>query len=78
MPEISRFLGIIIAMYYNDHNPPHFHARYGNFHAVIAIDTGEIIEGGCLHVSWALFKSGVNITKQNLQKIRNLPERERP
>jgi len=29
MPEISRFLGIVIAMYYNDHAPPHFHARYG-------------------------------------------------
>ena len=29
MPEISRFYGIIITMYYDDHNPPHFHARYG-------------------------------------------------
>ena len=29
MPEISRFFGIIIAIYYDDHNPPHFHARYG-------------------------------------------------
>ena len=45
MPEISRFLGIIIAMYYNDHAPPHFHARYGGLEAVVAIDTGEVIEG---------------------------------
>lgn len=45
MPEISRFLGIIIAMYYNDHIPSHFHAKYGNYEAVIAIDSGEIIEG---------------------------------
>lgn len=45
MPEISRFLGIIIAMYYNDHAPPHFHAKYGEFEAVIAIDTGEVLEG---------------------------------
>ena len=29
MPEISRFLGIVIAMFYMDHNPPHFHAYYG-------------------------------------------------
>ena len=29
MPEISRFLGIVIAMFYNDHAPPHFHAMYG-------------------------------------------------
>lgn len=46
MPEISRFLGFIIAMYYYDHAPPHFHARYGEFEAVIAIETGEVIEGG--------------------------------
>lgn len=45
MPEISRFLGIIIAMYYNDHAPPHFHAKYGEFEAVIAIATGEVVEG---------------------------------
>lgn len=45
MPEISRFLGIVIAMFYNDHNPPHFHAKYGDFKAVIAIETGEVIEG---------------------------------
>lgn len=45
MPEISRFLGIVIGMFYNDHEPPHFHARYGDFHAVIAIDTGALVEG---------------------------------
>lgn len=28
MPEVSRFYGIVIMMYYNDHDPPHFHARY--------------------------------------------------
>ena len=38
MPEISRFLGIIIAMYFNEHNPPHFHARYGSEKVEIAID----------------------------------------
>ena len=31
MPEISRFYGIIIAMFYDEHNPPHFHARYGGY-----------------------------------------------
>ena len=30
MPELSRFYGIVIKMYYNDHNPPHFHAEYGS------------------------------------------------
>ena len=37
--------GNYIAMYYNDHAPPHFPARYGDFEAVIAIDTGEVVEG---------------------------------
>ena len=45
MLEISRFLGIIIAMYYNDHAPPHFHAKYGGYEIKVSIDTGEVIEG---------------------------------
>ena len=44
MPEICRFYGIIIQMFYNDHNPPHFHAVYGEFKVVININD-EIVEG---------------------------------
>ena len=42
VPEISRFLGIVIAMYYRDHAPPHFHAIYGDYEATIVIETGEV------------------------------------
>ena len=45
MPEISRFFGIIIAMYYDDHEPPHFHVRYGEDKAIISIDTLSILQG---------------------------------
>ena len=45
MPEISRFLGIIIAMYYNDHEPPHFHVRYGEQKAIISIETLTLLRG---------------------------------
>ena len=45
MPEISRFLGLIITMYYSEHPPPHFHARYGEQKAVIAIDPPVMIQG---------------------------------
>jgi hypothetical protein len=45
VPELSRFFGIIIAMYYNDHPPPHFHAKYGDDEATILIDNGEVLEG---------------------------------
>ena len=44
MPEISRFLGIVIYMYFNEHNPPHFHAEYNEFRAAISIDSLGIIE----------------------------------
>ena len=44
MPEISRFLGIIITMYYDEHNPPHFHAKYGSFKISIEIESG-IVKG---------------------------------
>jgi hypothetical protein len=45
MPEICRFYGIIIQLYYGDHTPGHFHAIYGEHVAKIAIDTLDIIEG---------------------------------
>lgn len=45
MPEISRFLGIIIRMFYNEHNPPHFHVYYNEFSCEIRIETLEIIKG---------------------------------
>ena len=45
MPEISRFFGIVITMYYKDHAPPHFHARYGGEEAQFAIATGERLAG---------------------------------
>lgn len=45
MPEISRFFGIIVTMYYNDHPPPHFHVRYGEQKAVIAIEGHQLLEG---------------------------------
>lgn len=44
MPTISRFLGIVIAMYWNDHAPPHFHAKYGGYEITVEINTG-IVEG---------------------------------
>ena len=45
MPQISYFLGIIIRMFYRDHNPPHFHAVYGNDQAIIDISKNELIGG---------------------------------
>lgn len=60
MPEISRFLGIIIRMFYNEHNPPHFHVYYNEHKAEIDILSLSIIAGELpkrvyqLVVEWAL------------------------
>ena len=45
MPTISSFYGILIRMYYNDHAPPHFHARYGEYEATIEIEGLAVLEG---------------------------------
>jgi len=45
MSTISVFYGILIRMFFNDHAPPHFHARYGEFEATIEISTLSVIEG---------------------------------
>lgn len=46
MPRISSFFGITIWMYYHDHQPPHFHAQYGDQEAIILIGSGD------LHAGW--------------------------
>ena len=45
MPQISAFLGIIIRMFYRDHNPPHFHAVYAEYEGLIDINKLELISG---------------------------------
>ncbi|MFR9651949.1 MAG: DUF4160 domain-containing protein [Rikenellaceae bacterium] len=42
MPTISTFYGIIILMFFDDHNPPHFHVRYGDYEAIMHIADGEV------------------------------------
>jgi len=44
MPEVSNFYGIIISMQHNDHNPPHFHVKYGEYRATITINN-SIVNG---------------------------------
>lgn len=59
MPEISRFFGISIKMFFDDHPPPHFHAEYGGDKAVFDIRNLVVINGGLpsralgLVVEWA-------------------------
>ncbi|HXW84735.1 MAG TPA: DUF4160 domain-containing protein [Candidatus Binataceae bacterium] len=60
MPELSRFFGIVIRMFYSDHEPAHFHATYGEYEALIEIDTLATFRGSlprralALVVEWAV------------------------
>ena len=60
MPRISEFFGIVIYMYYNDHQPPHFHAEYGDEEAIYEIETLAILRGelprraNAMVAEWAL------------------------
>lgn len=60
MPELCRFFGIIIRMYFNDHDPPHFHAFYGEDEVLVEIDTLAVVRGElprralALVIEWAV------------------------
>jgi len=45
MPIVARFYGILIKMYFKEHGKPHFHALYGEFNAVVDIETMDVLEG---------------------------------
>jgi hypothetical protein len=45
MPEICRFLGIVITMYFDEHNPPHFHVMYNEYRASMEIQTLNLMAG---------------------------------
>lgn len=59
MPEVSRFFGLVISMFYNDHRPAHFHARYGEHKALVGIESLTLLRGSLpprvlgLVVEWA-------------------------
>lgn len=59
MPEVSRFFGIVIRMYFDEHFPPHFHAIYAGNEAQVGIDPIMVLEGGLPHraismvIEWA-------------------------
>lgn len=65
MPVISRFLGIAIMMYWRDHNPPHFHARYGDYEVIISIK-GKVIDGKFPKRALHLVMEWLNLYKEEL------------
>ncbi len=79
MPEITRFYGIVIKLFFGDHPPPHFHAVYGEYNALFSIDPIEMIEGDLpsrakkLVIEWASLHQSELLEIWNSQEFRKLP-----
>jgi Domain of unknown function (DUF4160) len=70
MPEISRFLGIVITMYAEAgerHSTPHFHARFGEYRAVLAIDSGDVLAGSLPTPQLRLVQAWVELRRPSLE-----------
>jgi len=72
MPQLSRFYGIIIYLYFKDHNPPHFHAWYGEYKCEISISDLSIIGGSLPARALSLVKEWASLHKQELTDNWNL------
>lgn len=71
MPTISRFYGIVVRMYFlgSEHNPPHIHARYGNYIAAIEIKTGTVIEGSLPAKALYLVREWLKLYRDELTEM---------
>ena len=68
MPIISRFFGIIIRMFFNEHAPPHFHAEYADHRAVVDIRTLKLIEGNLPRRALELVMDWAELHQEELMK----------
>ena len=78
MPLISSFYGILIYMYFEDHNPPHFHVKYAEHWAQIKIADFTVLQGSLPPKALGLVMEWASIHKEELQENWNLMLREQP
>jgi hypothetical protein len=69
MPEICRFLGIVITMYFDEHNPPHFHARYNEYRASVEIMTLNVLSGSIPAKVRGLVEEWAELHRQELLEM---------
>lgn len=78
MPIISRFFGIVIAIYWDDHAPPHFHAKYSGEEAVVDIKTGAVVKGNLSPRASSLVEEWRKLHINELMEDWNLAEEHKP
>jgi hypothetical protein len=69
MPEICRFLGIVITMYFDEHNPPHFHVRYNEYRASMEIQTLNVLSGSIPAKVRGLVEEWAELHRQELLEM---------
>ena len=70
MPEVARFYGIVIKIFFTrEHNPPHFHAVYGEYNGLIDIRTLEMIEGDLPSKARSLVKEWASKHQEDLMEM---------
>ena len=69
MPEVSRFYGIVIKVYFRNHPPPHFHAMYAEHQALYVIKTLEVIEGDLPRTAAKLVVEWATLNQKALRQI---------
>ena len=71
MPEVTRFFGIVVRMYFSDHDPAHFHAEYGEHEASLKLkrspSSGESSRGGL----WRWYSNGRPFIARNSERTGN-------
>ena len=78
MPEICRFYGIIVKMFFADHNPPHFHVNYDEFNAIIDIGSLSVIAGKLPPRALGLTMEWAAIHQEELSKFWEEAQRLQP
>jgi hypothetical protein len=78
VPEISRFFGIIVFMNYNDHPPPHFHVRYAEQRAIVAIESPAVLEGKLSPRALGLVMEWAAAHREELLEDWNLARQQQP
>ncbi|HEY6396282.1 MAG TPA: DUF4160 domain-containing protein [Solirubrobacteraceae bacterium] len=78
MPRLSAFYGIVIWMYWRDHEPAHFHAQYGEDWAQVAIATGRILDGSLPPRALRLVREWTRLHRDDLEADWDLAQRREP
>ena len=76
MPELSRFLGMVISIYFDDHNPPHFHVLYNEYEVLIAINDLTVLKGSLPSRVLGLAMEWANLHKAELLENWNMVQKD--